>query len=82
MDLTKINPDVTLDVRSLSCPMPTLKTAKAMKGMKPGQIIEVLGTDPGTKKDLPRRISQSSRGKRETSGWESLMTMRVSIDST
>lgn len=54
MDLTKINPDVTLDVRGLSCPMPTLKTAKAMKGMKPGQIIEVLGTDPGTKKDLPK----------------------------
>jgi tRNA 2-thiouridine synthesizing protein A len=53
MDLKDIKPDVTLDARGLSCPMPLLKTKKAMKGMKPGQIIEVLGTDPGSKKDLP-----------------------------
>lgn len=53
MELKDIKPDVTLDARGLSCPMPLLKTKKAMKGMKSGQIIEVLGTDPGSKKDLP-----------------------------
>ncbi len=54
MGLTKIEPDVTLDVRGLSCPMPVLKTAKAMKDMESGQVIEVLGTDPGTKNDMPK----------------------------
>ncbi|MDY6972712.1 MAG: sulfurtransferase TusA family protein [Desulfatiglans sp.] len=48
-----ITPDETLDCRGLSCPMPLLKTKKAIGKMKSGQIIEVLGTDPGTKNDLP-----------------------------
>jgi tRNA 2-thiouridine synthesizing protein A len=34
--------------------MPTLKTAKVMKDLPSGQILEVLGTDPGTKKDMPK----------------------------
>ena len=48
-----ISPDETLDCRGLSCPMPLLKTKKAMSKMKSGQILEILGTDPGTKNDLP-----------------------------
>ena len=59
MDLKNITPDQTLDVRGLSCPMPTLKTAKTMKSMAQGQILEVLGTDPGTKKDMPKLATKS-----------------------
>jgi len=59
MDLAKIKPDEILDVRGQSCPMPVLKTAKAMKSMKPGQILEVMGTDPGTKKDMPKLARKS-----------------------
>jgi len=59
MDLTKIEPDQTLDVRGLSCPMPTLKTAKTMKGLELGQILEVLGTDRGTVKDMPKLAKKS-----------------------
>ena len=44
----------TLDVKGLSCPMPMMKLAKTMKGMKAEQVLEMLGTDPGTKSDLPR----------------------------
>ena len=59
MDLKNITPDEILDVRGLSCPMPTLKTAKTMKSMAPGRILEVLGTDPGTKKDMPKLAKKS-----------------------
>jgi len=48
---TKI--DQTLDCKGLSCPMPMMKLAKAMKGMKSGEVLEMLGTDPGTKSDIP-----------------------------
>ncbi|MFP3913139.1 MAG: sulfurtransferase TusA family protein [Desulfobacteraceae bacterium] len=48
-----IKPDETLDCRGLSCPMPILKTKKAINKMDSGKIIEVLSTDPGTKNDLP-----------------------------
>lgn len=59
MDLKDIKPDQTLDVRGLSCPMPTLKTARVMKDLPSGQILEVLGTDPGTKKDMPKLALKS-----------------------
>lgn len=45
--------NMTLDCKGLSCPMPMMKIAKAMKDLKPGEILEILGTDPGTKTDLP-----------------------------
>ena len=56
MDI-KINE--TLDCKGLSCPMPMMKLAKAMKGMKSEEVLEMLGTDPGTKSDLPRWCDKS-----------------------
>jgi tRNA 2-thiouridine synthesizing protein A len=43
----------TLDCKGLSCPMPMMKLAKAMKKMNSGEVLEMLGTDPGTKSDMP-----------------------------
>ena len=42
----------TIDARGLSCPMPIVKTAQAIKTIPPGDIIEVLATDPGSVKDF------------------------------
>ena len=44
--------DVQLDAKGLACPMPIVKTKKAMVGLKDGQILEVLATDKGSKADL------------------------------
>lgn len=41
-----------LDARNLSCPMPIVKTAVAMKTLASGQLLEVLATDPGSVKDF------------------------------
>ncbi|MFL5686851.1 MAG: sulfurtransferase TusA family protein [Chloroflexota bacterium] len=41
-----------LDARGLSCPMPIVKTAQAIKTMPSGGVIEVLATDPGSVKDF------------------------------
>ena len=45
--------DHTLDCRGLSCPMPILKLAGQMKKIKKGEVLELLGTDPGSKADVP-----------------------------
>jgi len=45
--------DVVLDVKGLTCPMPVLKTKKAIDGMGSGQTLEVLATDPASKGDIP-----------------------------
>ena len=41
-----------LDCKGLSCPMPIVKTAQALRQMAPGDLIEVLATDPGSVKDF------------------------------
>ena len=67
-----IKPDETLDCRGLSCPMPLLKTKKAVNNMKSGQIIEILGTDPGTKNDLPgfaKKAGHHYLGDKEDEGF-------------
>ncbi|NQT24912.1 sulfurtransferase TusA family protein [candidate division KSB1 bacterium] len=46
--------DQQLDCKGLSCPMPILKLAKEIKGMDSGQVLELLGTDPGSKSDVPK----------------------------
>jgi tRNA 2-thiouridine synthesizing protein A len=42
----------TVDARGLSCPMPIVKTAQAIKTVPSGGFIEVLATDPGSVKDF------------------------------
>jgi tRNA 2-thiouridine synthesizing protein A len=42
----------TVDARGLSCPMPIVKTAQAIKAAESGTLIEVLATDPGSVKDF------------------------------
>jgi len=42
----------TLDCKGLSCPMPIVKTAQALRQLAPGDLIEVLATDPGSVKDF------------------------------
>ena len=41
-----------MDARGLSCPMPIVKTAQAMKAARSGALVEVLATDPGSVKDF------------------------------
>ena len=50
MELIEITSRV--DARGLSCPMPIVRTAQAIKPMASGTHLEVLATDPGSVKDF------------------------------
>ncbi len=41
-----------LDVKGFNCPIPIVKTAREMKTMSSGELIEVLATDPGSVPDF------------------------------
>ena len=45
--------DATLDCIGLYCPMPIANTAKKIKEMQEGQVLEVLADDEGIKEDAP-----------------------------
>ena len=51
--MSDYTPQRVLDCQGDACPRPLLKTKKAMAEMASGEILEVVGTDPGSKNDLP-----------------------------
>jgi tRNA 2-thiouridine synthesizing protein A len=42
----------TLDLKGLSCPLPIVKTAQAMKELTSGDVVEAFATDPGSVPDF------------------------------
>ncbi len=51
--------DQTLDTSGLNCPLPILKTKKALNKMTTGQILEVISTDSGSVKDIEAFCNQT-----------------------
>jgi tRNA 2-thiouridine synthesizing protein A len=49
-EMTEINKE--LDARGLNCPLPILRTKKALTDMASGQVLKILATDPGSVKDF------------------------------
>jgi tRNA 2-thiouridine synthesizing protein A len=45
--------DASLDCIGLYCPMPIYQTAKKIKELKAGQVLEVIADDEGIKEDMP-----------------------------
>jgi tRNA 2-thiouridine synthesizing protein A len=48
-----------LDLRGLKCPLPVLKTRKALAAMAPGEKVEVSCTDPMSFVDLPHLLRET-----------------------
>jgi tRNA 2-thiouridine synthesizing protein A len=49
----------TLDLTGLKCPLPALKTRKALKAITPGDFLEVHCTDPLSVIDIPNLIRET-----------------------
>jgi tRNA 2-thiouridine synthesizing protein A len=48
-----------LDLSGLKCPLPALKTRKALKSLQPGDVLEVHCTDPLSVIDIPALIVET-----------------------
>ena len=48
-----------LDASGLSCPLPVLKARKILIGMRPGETLEVVTTDPMSVVDMPVFCAQA-----------------------
>jgi len=49
----------TLDARGLNCPLPILRTRKAIASLSSGEVLEVIATDPGSVKDIASFCAQT-----------------------
>lgn len=52
--MAELEPNEVLDCRGLSCPLPVLKTKKAIGRLAPGEILKVIATDPGSPRDMKK----------------------------
>ena len=49
--LTEAN--ITVDCRGETCPVPLVEARKALRKAEPGDVVEVIGTHPASKKEIP-----------------------------
>jgi tRNA 2-thiouridine synthesizing protein A len=58
--------DKELDARGLSCPLPILRTKKALNDLASGQVLKVVATDPGSVRDMQAFASQTGNALLES----------------
>jgi len=54
-----MNFDKEFDASGLACPLPIVKTKKALGDMSPGQVLRVVATDPGSVADMAAFAEQT-----------------------
>lgn len=50
--MVEIKADQVLDCSGLSCPIPVVKTSKAIKTLQVGQVLQMIATDHGAPADM------------------------------
>jgi tRNA 2-thiouridine synthesizing protein A len=48
--------EIKVDCRGETCPIPLVETRKALRKAKEGDIVEVTGTHPASKKEIPMAV--------------------------
>ena len=66
-----------LDLRGLKCPLPVLKTRKALAALAPGERLEVACTDPLSAIDLPNLVRETGDALEERSQSDGALLFRI-----
>ena len=67
----------TLNLRGLKCPLPALRTRKALAGMARGDLLVVECTDPLTSIDIPNLLNQTGDTLEGTCAEKKVITFRI-----
>ncbi len=57
--MTDVAETLELDLSGLKCPLPALRTRKALKGLAPGARLSVICTDPMAAIDIPNLLRET-----------------------
>jgi tRNA 2-thiouridine synthesizing protein A len=69
--------DITLDLRGLRCPLPALKTRKALTRLAGGDLLVVECTDPLSTLDIPNLINQTGDILEEQTATPDLFVFKI-----
>jgi tRNA 2-thiouridine synthesizing protein A len=74
---TQTMAEKTLNLRGLKCPLPALRTRKALSSMQPGDVLIVECTDPLARIDIPNLLNQTGDTLEDTRKEKKLLTFRI-----
>ena len=70
-------PEKTMDLRGLKCPLPALRTRKALSAMVKGDVLVIECTDPLAAVDIPNLINQTGDALESTMREKKVLTFRI-----
>ncbi len=69
--------ETSLNLRGLKCPLPALRTRKALKGLPAGDLLVVECTDPLAEIDIPNLIRETGDAIENSNRSDELITFRI-----
>ena len=69
--------ETTLNLRGLKCPLPALRTKKALSQARPGDVFIVECSDPLAAVDIPNLLNQTGDTLEATHKEKKLLTFRI-----
>lgn len=69
--------ETIINLRGLKCPLPALRTRKALAGLKSGDVITVECTDPLAAIDIPNLLQQTGDTLQDSSREDDLLRFRI-----
>jgi TusA-related sulfurtransferase len=69
--------EIKIDCRGETCPVPLVETRKALRKAAPGDIVEVTGTHPTSKKEIPMAVDALGLELLDTEESDGVWTIRI-----
>jgi tRNA 2-thiouridine synthesizing protein A len=75
--MTAAEKDTVIDLRGLKCPLPALRTRKALSRLGPGALLVVECTDPLAEIDIPNLLRETGDALEGTARRDDVLVFRI-----
>jgi TusA-related sulfurtransferase len=69
--------EIVVDVRGETCPVPLVETRKALRKAAPGDVIQVVGSHPASRKEIPMAVEALRLQLLSVEGSDTDWTIRI-----
>ncbi|TET53205.1 MAG: sulfurtransferase TusA family protein [Anaerolineales bacterium] len=69
--------EIRVDCRGETCPVPLVEVRKALRKAEPGDVIEVVGTHPSSKREIPMAVDALGLELLAVEGTDTDWTIRI-----
>jgi tRNA 2-thiouridine synthesizing protein A len=77
MSATGAGAETVIDLRGLKCPLPALRTRKALSRLAPGALLVVECTDPLAEIDIPNLVRETGDALESTARRDDVLVFRI-----